>query len=36
MDFYHLGEFIILDAGLDSLKNDSKKIVHETGEFLGN
>ena len=26
----------LMDTGLDSLKTDSKKVVHKTGEFLGN
>ena len=26
----------LLDTGLDSLKNTSKKVVHKTGEFSGN
>ena len=25
-----------LDTGIDSLQSASKKVVHETGEFLGN
>ena len=25
----------LLDTGLDSLKTDSKKVVHNAGEFLG-
>ena len=38
MSFYHLREKIkkLLDRGLDSLKTASKKVVHKTGEFLGN
>ena len=26
----------LLDTGLDSLKTTSKKVVHKSGEFLGN
>ena len=26
----------LLDTGLDSLKTASKKVLHKTGEFLGN
>ena len=39
MDFYHVLENIkkqLLDTGLDSLKTASKKVVHKTGEFIGN
>ena len=25
-----------MDAGLDTVKADSKKVVHKAGEFLGN
>ena len=39
LDFYHLRENIknkLVNTGLDSLKNASKKVVHKAGEFIGN
>ena len=38
MDFCHLLENKkkqLLDTGLDSLKDTSKEVVHEAGEFFG-
>ena len=38
MDSYHLRENTkkqFFNAGLHSLKNGSKKVVHKTGKFLG-
>ena len=39
MDFYHMREIYkkqSLDAGIDSIKTASKRVVQKAGEYLGN